>query len=317
MDRKLKFALIGAAGFVAPRHLKAIADVGGDLVTAYDPSDSVGILDSHFPDCAFYTDFERFTGQIADSRANGDQIDYVSICSPNYLHDPHIRAGLRAGADVICEKPLVTDPSVLDDLVAIEKETGKSVSSILQLRLHPSVIALRDRIEADTSGKIYDVDLSYITSRGNWYHESWKGDPRRSGGIAMNIGVHFYDMLIHIFGAVKNSVVHERTADMAAGSLELERAHVRWMLSINRNHLPRQTPAGQRTYRSITVDGDEFEFSGGFTDLHTDSYKAIINGARFGIDTVRPSIGLVADIMKADIVPRTDTGEHAKTAACG
>jgi UDP-N-acetyl-2-amino-2-deoxyglucuronate dehydrogenase len=296
-----RFALIGVAGYIAPRHLKAIKDVGGTLVAAYDVNDSVGIMDSHFPDAAFFTEFEHFTSFLSECKDNGTPIDYVGICSPNYLHKAHIATALRAGADVICEKPLVLNPSDIDDLKKIEKETGKKVNSILQLRLHQSILDLKAKVDAGPSDKIYDVDLGYFTSRGAWYHASWKGYEHKSGGIATNIGVHFYDMLGFIFGKVEESYVHHRGPDSSAGYMKFERARVRWVLSINRDHLPPQTPKGQSTYRSITVNGDEIEFSGGFTELHSDSYKNILEGKGYGLDVVRPSIELVSGIRVAPI----------------
>ena len=297
------YALVGAAGYIAPRHMKAIKETGGDLACAYDINDSVGIMDSHFPDCAFFTEFEPFEDHVHHLGSKGTGIDYVSICSPNYLHKPHMAFALRAGAHAICEKPLVLAATDLDDLERIEKASGKRIFSILQLRLHPAIIALRDKVAADTSGKIYDVDLGYFTSRGAWYHASWKGVEQKSGGIATNIGVHFYDMLSFIFGPQKTNIVHYRAADAAAGYLEFDRARVRWVLSINRHHLPAHTPAGQTTHRSITVDGEEIEFSGGFTDLHTVSYQGVLNGTGFGLDQVRPSIETVEHIRTAALEP--------------
>ncbi len=290
------YALIGAAGYIAPRHLKAMKETGGRLAVAFDVNDSVGIMDSHFPDAYFFTKFEEFDAHLADLRQAGTEVDYVAICSPNHLHKAHCSFALRAGADAICEKPLVLNPPDLDDLVRLEVETGRKVNSILQLRLHPAILAIRDKVANGPADEIYNVDLSYFTSRGAWYHASWKGFEQRSGGIATNIGVHFYDMLSFIFGPLKTNIAHHRAADCAAGYLEFERARVRWILSINRAHLPPHTPAGQSTYRSITVDGEEIEFSGGFMDLHTASYQNILNGAGYGLDAVRPSIELVSHI---------------------
>jgi UDP-N-acetyl-2-amino-2-deoxyglucuronate dehydrogenase len=295
------YALIGAAGYIAPRHLKAIKETGGNLAVAYDVNDSVGIMDSHFPDAAFFTEFERFDSHVADLRQSGQGIDYAGICSPNYLHKSHMAFTLRAGADAICEKPLVLDPSDIDDLAALEAETGQRIYSILQLRLHHSIIALRDKVANGPKDKIYDVDLGYFTSRGAWYHASWKGFEQKSGGIATNIGVHFYDMLSFIFGPVRENIVHHRGPDAAAGYIELAQARVRWVLSINRDHLPAHTPAGQTTHRSITVEGEEIEFSGGFTDLHTASYQNVLDGNGYGLDVVRPSIELVNHIRTAPI----------------
>lgn len=294
------YSIIGAAGYIAPRHLKAIKETGGTLKAAFDINDSVGIMDSHFPDAAFFTEFEQFEDYM---HAHGG-VDYVSICSPNYLHKSHIAYALRAGSDAICEKPLVLHPSDLDVLQKIEVQTGKKLHSILQLRLHPAIIALREKIKNGPADKIYDVDLGYFTSRGAWYHASWKGIPHKSGGIATNIGVHFYDMLSFVFGALKTNITHYRADDCAAGYLEYEQARVRWILSINRHHLPAQTPEGQTTYRSITVNGEEVEFSGGFTDLHTASYQNILNGNGFGLDVVRDSIEAVSHIRTAELKPK-------------
>jgi UDP-N-acetyl-2-amino-2-deoxyglucuronate dehydrogenase len=297
------YGLIGAAGYIAPRHLKAIKETGGNLEVAYDVNDSVGIMDSHFPNAAFFTEFEQFETYVHDLKRNGQGLDYVGICSPNYLHKSHMASTLRADADAICEKPLVLDPSDLDDLTALEKETGRSIHSILQLRLHPAILALREKVQSGDPEKIYEVDLGYFTSRGAWYHASWKGFEHKSGGIATNIGVHFYDMLSFIFGPNKTNVVHHRGPDAAAGYLEFERARVRWVLSINRDHLPAHTPEGQSTHRSITVVGEEIEFSGGFTDLHTASYQNVLDGNGYGLDVVRPSIELVSHIRHAEIRP--------------
>lgn len=298
-----RYALIGTAGYIAPRHLKAMKDTGGTLSVAYDVTDSVGIMDSHFPDAAFFTEFERFEAHVHSLRAAGTGIDHVAICSPNYLHKAHMSFALRAGAHAICEKPLVLAPSDIDDLAALETETGQRIASILQLRLHPAIIALRDKVAAGDPDKIYDVDLGYFTSRGAWYHASWKGVTEKSGGIATNIGVHFYDMLSFVFGPLKTNVLHHRAADASAGYLEFERARVRWVLSINRDHLPAHTPEGQTTHRSITVDGEEIEFSGGFTDLHTASYNNILAGNGYGLEVVRPSIEIVSHIRTAPLEP--------------
>ncbi|MEM7470530.1 MAG: Gfo/Idh/MocA family oxidoreductase [Pseudomonadota bacterium] len=298
-----RYALIGAAGYIAPRHLAAIKATGGVLDCAFDVNDSVGILDRDFPDAKFFTAFEEFEDYVQARRGSEKSIETVAICSPNFLHRPHISFSLRAGADVICEKPLVLSPGDLDALAGLERETGKRVNSILQLRLHPSIIALRDKVRAAPKDHIHHVDLGYFTSRGAWYHSSWKGDTRKSGGIATNIGVHFYDMLAFVFGPQTRNFVHHRAADCAAGYMEFERAKVRWFLSINRAHLPRQTPAGQSTYRSITIDGTEVEFSGGFTDLHTASYQAILAGDGFGLEATRPSIETVSKIRTAALTP--------------
>ena len=295
-----KFALIGAAGYIAPRHMKAIKDTGNILLAALDRCDSVGIIDQYFPEADFFTEFERFDRHIDKLRRSGNKIDYVSICSPNYLHDAHIRFALRNDADAICEKPLVLNPWNLDALEEIERETGRKVYNILQLRVHPSIIALKKRIgeEYKNRDKKYNIDLTYITSRGKWYFISWKGDLSKSGGVATNIGIHFFDMLMWIFGKVKHHEVHySEPLKKMAGYIELEKANVRWFLSVDYNDLPEEIKnRGQRTYRSITFDGEEIEFSGGFTDLHTEVYKDILNGGGFGIEDARPSIELVYQI---------------------
>lgn len=296
-----RYALIGASGYVAPRHLAAIKATGGELVVAFDINDSVGVMDQHFPDAAFFTEFERFAAFVHEEQRSGRGIDYVSICSPNYLHRAHIEFALLSRADVICEKPLVLEPADLDHLAFLEKESDRNVYSILQLRLHLAIIELKKSIEAGPKDKIHEVDLTYITSRGAWYYESWKGAIEKSGGIATNIGVHFYDMLSFLFGSFTQSIVHHRSADSASGYLELDRAKVRWMLSINRNDLPPQLLPEQKTFRSIAIDGAEIEFSNGFTDLHTSSYQQILHGKGFGLEAVRPSIELVADIRNAPI----------------
>ena len=296
-----RFALIGAAGYVAPRHMKAIRETGNTLVAALDPHDNVGILDSYFPDADFFTEFERFDRHVDKLRRGGRQVDYVSICSPNYLHDAHIRFALRNHAHAVCEKPTVLNPWNLDALQEIEQETGCRVFTILQLRLHPAVVALRERIRA--AGKaMHDVDITYITSRGHWYHTSWKGDVAKSGGIATNIGLHFFDMLMWIFGTPQRSVVHVNGAASASGVLELERARVRWFLSIDAAHVPAaQARSGQRTYRSITVDGEAVEFSDGFGDLHTESYRQILAGAGHGLQVARPAVAVASEIRRAPL----------------
>ena len=295
------FALIGAAGYVAPRHMKAIKDTGNKLVAALDPSDSVGIIDSHFPEADFFVEFERFDRHLEKLRRDGTPIDYVSVCSPNYLHDAHIRFGLRQGADVICEKPLVLNPWNIDALEEISQETSKNVYNILQLRLHPSVIALKERVATADPNKIFDVDLTYQTSRGHWYYTSWKGQNDKSGGIATNIGVHFYDMLQWIFGPVKENKVHIHTHDRAAGYLEFKKARVRWFLSISYDTIAEEVrKTGARTYRSITIEGEEFEFSGGFTELHTRSYEEVLTGNGFKLQEAKPSIEIVQSIRNAE-----------------
>ncbi len=296
-----KFALIGAAGYIAPRHMKAIKDTGNTLSAAYDKFDSVGVIDSYFPDADFFVEFERFDRHIEKLKRASQSIDYVSICSPNYLHDSHIRFGLRVGADVICEKPLVLNPWNIDALKEVENQYGKKVYNILQLRLHPSIIALKKKIENGPKDKVYDIDLAYITSRGHWYYTSWKGDESKSGGIATNIGVHFYDMLTWIFGNVKENIVHLNTHDRAAGYFQLEKAMVRWFLSINADTLPKYIKEkGGKTYRSLTLEGEEIEFSDGFTELHTHSYKDIIDGHGFGLEEAMHSIEIVHNIRHSN-----------------
>ena len=292
------FALIGAAGYVAPRHLKAIAETGNHLSAAYDPNDSVGVLDSYFPEADFFNEFERFDRHVEKLKRMGQPIDYVSICSPNYLHDAHIRFGLRLGANVICEKPLVLNPWNVEALQETERETGKRVSTILQLRLHPAIQALREQVQ--NTGEHYDIDLTYITARGNWYYTSWKGDPHKSGGIATNIGIHFFDMLSWVFGPIEQNIVHLHTHDRAAGVLQLARARVRWFLSINADTLPEAArAAGKRTFRAITMNGESVEFSEGFTDLHTLSYREILQGGGFGLTDALESIKIVHDIRNS------------------
>ncbi|HEY5511705.1 MAG TPA: Gfo/Idh/MocA family oxidoreductase [Prolixibacteraceae bacterium] len=333
-----KFALIGASGFIAPRHLKAIKETGNKLVAALDPFDSVGILDSYFPEASFFTEFERFDRhlellkrrpvpelvegccipvpelvegccnpslQTRDSSIPVPElvegpIDYVTVCTPNYLHDAHIRFGLRVGADVICEKPLVLNPWNIEALAQVEKETGRKVYNILQLRLHPSIIALKKRVCEGPADKTYNIDLTYITARGKWYYTSWKGDVSKSGGIATNIGVHFYDMLTWVFGEVRENIVHVASHDRVSGFLQFKNATVRYFLSINEETLPAEIrKAGKRTYRLLEMDGEEIEFSDGFTDLHTESYKQILSGNGFPLMDAMPSIQLVHDIRHA------------------
>ncbi len=295
------FSLIGAAGYIAPRHMNAIKETGNKLVAALDKNDSVGIIDSYFPEADFFTEFERFDRHTDKLRRNNKKIDFTAICSPNYLHDAHIRFGLRSNTDVICEKPLVLNPWNVEALKEIETETGRKVNTILQLRLHPSIIALKEKIEKADSDKIYDIDLTYITSRGHWYHSSWKGDLSKSGGIATNIGIHFYDMLSWIFGGFVKSEVHVNKANKSAGYLEFKQARVRWFLSIDRSDLPKSAvKQNQPTYRSITVENDEIEFSGGFKDLHTLSYEQILKGNGFTLDAAFNSVQLVHDIRNAE-----------------
>ena len=297
------YALIGAAGYIAPRHLRAMRDTGGTLAAALDSADSVGIMDSFFPDARFFVEFERFDRFVDRSRREGGKIDYVAICSPNYLHDAHVRFALRSDAEAICEKPLVLNPRNVDAIAEMERQTGRKVNTILQLRLHPVIADLARRISAEPKGRVHDVDLTYITSRGRWYYTSWKGNDKKSGGIATNIGVHFFDMLTHVFGPVKENIAHHRAMDCAAGYLEFERARVRWFLSINARDLPREVQGKKTTFRSITIDGEEVEFSEGFTDLHTESYKEIIAGRGFPLSEVRPSIEIVSALRNAELTP--------------
>jgi UDP-N-acetyl-2-amino-2-deoxyglucuronate dehydrogenase len=287
------FSLIGAAGYIAPRHMSAIKETGNTLVAALDKHDNVGILDSYFPECHFFTEFERFDRHLDKLKRKGERVDYISICSPNYLHDSHIRYTLRYGADAICEKPLVLNPWNLTALEDIEAETGRKVYTILQLRHHPAIMALREKIRSGPKDKIYDVNLQYITSRGNWYHSSWKGDITKSGGISTNIGIHFFDMLIWIFGNVEDAQVSESFEDNSRGFIKLKQANVSWFLSINYDHLPdNRKSQGNRTFRSLTLEGKEIEFSEGFTNLHTQSYQAILAGDGFGLKDAKPSIDL-------------------------
>ena len=297
------FALMGAAGYIAPRHLKAIKDTNNNLIAALDKFDSVGIMDRYFPNANFFTEFERFDRHIEKLKRNeAIALDYVSICTPNYLHDSHIRMALRSGAHAICEKPIVLNPWNIDALEAIEKESEGNINTILQLRLHTAIIALKKKVDATPKNGKYEIDLTYITSRGKWYDASWKGESSKSGGIATNIGVHFYDMLSWIFGSVQENVVHLRTPHKAAGYLEFENARVRWFLSIDAEDLPKEVKEKQqRTFRAITIDLEELEFSDGFTELHTISYQKILQHKGFGLAEVRPSIEIVHDIRNAEI----------------
>ncbi|MCE5344879.1 MAG: Gfo/Idh/MocA family oxidoreductase [Bacteroidales bacterium] len=293
----LNFGLIGAAGYIALRHLKAIKETGNNLVAALDKFDSVGIMDSFFPKSDFFVEFERFDRHFDKLKRQGTKIDYVSICTPNYLHDSHIRFALRHGADAICEKPLVLNPWNIDALSEIEQETGKRIFNILQLRLHPVIKKLKEEIDNGPKDKVYDIDLSYITSRGNWYDISWKGNIQKSGGVATNIGVHFFDMLTWIFGDVKENIVHVSEPHKAAGYLGLDKARVRWFLSIDANDLPQNIKEkGQRTYRSIKLNNKELEFSEGFTELHNKSYEEILGRNGFGLHEARKSIETVYTI---------------------
>jgi UDP-N-acetyl-2-amino-2-deoxyglucuronate dehydrogenase len=303
------FGIIGVAGYIAVRHLAAIKETGNRLLASLDPFDSVGIIDSYFPDSDFFVEFERFDRHFEKLKRDGVKFDYVSICSPNFLHDSHIRFALRHKADAICEKPIVLNPWNIEALQEIEKETGQKVNTVLQLRLHPSIIELKKKIENEPADKIHDIDLSYITSRGNWYQFSWKGDIQKSGGVATNIGIHFFDMLTWIFGNVKKQTIHINEADKAAGYLELEKARVRWFLSIDSFDLPENAvKSGQRTFRSITLEGKEIEFSGGFTDLHTISYQQILLGNGFGLDDALNSVEIAHSIRNG--VPEPNKGEQ-------
>ncbi|HNQ60003.1 MAG TPA: Gfo/Idh/MocA family oxidoreductase [Bacteroidales bacterium] len=295
------FALIGAGGYIAPRHMKAIKDTGNRLVAALDPNDSVGIIDSFFPEADFFLQPERFDRHLDKLRRQGEKkIDFVSICSPNFLHDSHIRLALRNQANAICEKPIVLNPWNIDALEDIENETGFRIYNILQLRLHPQIIALKEKIKNGPTDKIYDLDLTYITSRGKWYHYSWKGDVEKSGGLATNIGVHFFDMLGFIFGKIRLVAVHHSSPTVVAGFLQYDKARVRWFLSIDSKYLPKEIAAkGQRTYRSILIDGEEFEFSEGFADLHTRVYEDILSGGGYGLEDARQSVEIVYQIRNA------------------
>ncbi len=303
---KTNFALIGAAGYIAPRHMKAIKETKNNLICALDKNDSVGIIDSYFPQASFFTEFERFDRHMYKLKSTENKLDYVSIATPNYLHDAHIRCALRNEADAICEKPLVLNPHNIDQLKLLENETGKKIYNILQLRLHPSIVELKKRVEKELKenpDKIYDIDLTYLTSRGKWYFISWKGDESKSGGIASNIGVHFYDMLSWIFGEVQENIVHLKTQDTNAGFIKLKNANVRWFLSVNYDYLPKEVKATrQTTFRSIKVEGKEIEFSGGFKDLHTRSYEEILQGNGFGLDEAYGSIRTVSTIRNQDAI---------------
>ena len=299
----INFGLIGASGYIAPRHMRAIKDTGNELIAALDPYDGIGIMDSYFPQAYFFTEYERFDRFVDKWRRNGNKkIEYIAITTPNYLHDSHIRFALRSGANAICEKPLVLNPHNIDQLKIIEEESGKKVFNILQLRLHESIVALKNKISKEllqNPDRIYDVDLTYLTSRGKWYFISWKGDEDKSGGVATNIGVHFFDMLSWIFGPIEENIVHLKQPDANAGYMRLKNANVRWFLSVNYDYIPENIKnSGKRTFRSIKVDGDEIEFSDGFTDLHTKSYEHILSGEGFGLDEARNSINIVSSIRK-------------------
>ena len=309
--KKTCFALIGAAGYIAPRHMKAIKESGNNLVAALDPMDSVGIIDSYFPNADFFIEPERFDRHLDKLKRSGNKkVDYVTICSPNYLHDAHIRMALRSGAHAICEKPLVLNPWNLEGLKELEKESNKRIYNILQLRHHKSIIDLKQKIDGLPKDKIHDIDLTYITSRGKWYHYSWKGNISKSGGVVTNIGIHFFDMLGWIFGNMKSNTLHLLTADKASGLLQLENANIRWYLSIDKNDLPIEASSKSlSTYRSISVDGDDFEFSGGFTDLHTESYKSILEGNGFGLDDARNSIE-IAHLIRNQAITTSKSDAH-------
>ena len=296
------FVLIGAAGFIAPRHMKAIKDSGNNLLAAYDPHDSVGILDNYFPECNFFTEFERFDRHLEKIKSSGNRIDFLSISSPNYLHDSHIRYGLRIGADVICEKPIVLNSWNLDALIELESKFKNKVFTILQLRHHKAIIDLKEKIENAPKDKVFSIDLTYITSRGKWYHSSWKGDETKSGGIASNIGIHFFDMLQWIFGPVQNVSVDIKTSDTNSGTLELSKANVKWLLSINSKNLPKKIKdKNLSTFRSLKIEGEEIEFSDGFTDLHTLSYKRILEGNGYGLKDAKTSIEIVSQVRNVEL----------------
>lgn len=298
-----KFALIGTGGYIAPRHLNAIKDTGNDLTVAMDINDSVGIMDMHFPESEFFTEFEDFAAFVEDEAQKGNKLDYISICSPNYLHTPQMKFALKNGIDVICEKPLVLNSEEIDTLKIYEEKYGAKVSSILQLRLHPSIIALREKVQSAPKDEIFDVELTYMTSRGKWYLKSWKGVDEKSGGVATNVGVHFFDMLHFIFGDIKANEVHYKDEQTVAGYLEYSRARVKWFLSIDANHLPDNAIQGEKkTYRSIMIGDEELEFSGGFTDLHTQSYQNILKSNGYGLEENRAAIETVEKIRDQAIV---------------
>lgn len=295
------FVLIGAGGYIAPRHMKAIKDTGNNLLAALDKNDSVGILDSYFPQADFFTEFERFERHCEKLRRSITPIHYVTVCSPNHLHDAHCRFGLRIGANVICEKPVVLNPWNVDALMEVEKETGKEVYTVLQLRHHPAIIALRENILKNPAPKKYEVDLKYITARGNWYHTSWKGDIHKSGGIATNIGIHFFDALLWIFGEVKESIVYKQDTEMASGKLRLEKADINWMLSIDENQLPEEIrKTGSRTFRSLVIEGETIDFSNGFEELHTKAYENILAGNAIELEEARALIHLLHHLRSTE-----------------
>ncbi len=315
MADKKRFALVGAGGYIAPKHLKAIKDTGNELTVAVDRHDSVGIIDSYFPDASFFTEFERFDRFLEKKRHNNsnEAIDYVSICSPNYLHDAHCRLALRVGADAICEKPLVVNPWNIDQLQELEQLHGRKVNAVLQLRLHEAVIDLKAKAESNANrGKKPEILLTYITRRGRWYHHSWKGDESRSGGLPLNIGVHFFDFLTWIFGEAEKTEIHLAEPSRYSGTLELEKANVKWFLSVDASDLPTEVVAnGGYAYRSITCDGEEIDLSKGFTDLHTRVYEEILAGQGHGLEDARGAIDLVYKIRQQEVSPPGPTA-HPK-----
>ncbi|MFP4524527.1 MAG: Gfo/Idh/MocA family oxidoreductase [Candidatus Woesearchaeota archaeon] len=308
------FAVIGVGGYIAPRHLKAIKDTGNKVVATMDKNDSVGIIDKYFPNASFFTEFERFDRHCEKLRREnaGKEVDFVTVCTPNYLHDAHIRFGLRIGADVICEKPIVLNPWNLKALQELEEETGKKVYTVLQLRYHPSIVALKEKIDSQAKDGKHDITLTYMTPRGKWYFHSWKADEEKSGGVATNIGVHFFDMLMWIFGKPVKNEVHYRHPKKMVGYLELEKARVKWFLSLDREDLPKENLEGNKPYRSITIDGKEMEFSTGFTDLHTKVYEETLKGNGFGLEDALPSIQVVHDIREAAVEEASDGKGHPR-----
>lgn len=297
----LKFALIGSGGYVAPRHMKAIHDTGNQLVASLDVHDSVGVIDRYFPDSYFFTEFERFDRFVEKKAGTDQKIDYLVVCSPNHLHDAHVRYGLKAGMDVICEKPIVLNPWNITSLQRIQEETNHSAFSILQLRLHPSVQKLKEQVDIAPKEQQYDITLTYITPRGHWYYTSWKGDEEKSGGIATNIGVHFFDMLIWIFGKIVSHTVQLREHDRAGGIITFKNAKVKWFLSINAETLPDQKAGKPKALRQLFINDMQVDFSHGFEELHTESYKKVLNDEGFTLEDVEPSISLVSEIRKKTI----------------
>lgn len=311
----MNFALVGAGGYIAPRHMKAIKDTGHNLILAYDIKDSVGFIDSMFPDCQFFTEFERFEDYAYRLQKTSNGLDYVAVCSPNYLHEAHISAGLRLGCDVICEKPLVPTDAALNRLSVLEQDIGKRVFNILQLRLHPAIQKLKAEV-ATSIDKTYEVDLTYITSRGAWYAESWKGDPRRSYGVATNIGIHFFDMLNFVFGSNVVNELHFSSDTKAAGYLEYEKARVRWFLSTDASDLPENVKGEKTTFRNISCDGAEIEFSDGFAELHTESYKNVLSGSGFGLSDAAGCVRTTEAIRASGIeLSPMECRKHAKLGA--